>query len=230
MIGQLCHWDSLDWCHRWPASAGGLVKLCQHLVPDPPCKVLIPEPRPRSTFALPWRPPSNSRLSRHTDAVKRFQAVLRRNHRIMMTRRAAILMSLMLTACSSGGGVSLPIPVYVPPSPPTEKAIIESATKLAKDARLVAPLQISAVRKTDHGPADYFVCLTEENPPPDKPRRYYSVFFDNDAYKGSRQSVILDECEAQAFSPLPAPTPEPTTPEPAADKPAKHKPVRSATQ
>jgi hypothetical protein len=46
------------------------------------------------------------------------------------------------------------------------------------------PLQISAVRQTDHGgPGDYFIYLREANPPSDKRQRYYSVFFDNDIPK-----------------------------------------------
>jgi hypothetical protein len=33
-------------------------------------------------------------------------------------------------------------------------------------------------------------------------RLAYSVFYDNDDYKGARLSVILDACEAQAFWPM----------------------------
>src|SRR5271166_2307921 len=82
-------------------------------------------------------------------------------------------------------------------------------------------------RPTDHGPGQYFICLREANPPPDKRHRYYSVFFDNDTYKGSRLSVIMDECETQAFSPLP--TAAPTTPAPNA-KSTGHKAARGPTQ
>jgi hypothetical protein len=88
-------------------------------------------------------------------------------------------------------------------------------------------LQISAVRQTDHGPGQYFICLREANPPSDKRQRYYSVFFDNDTSKGSRLSVIMDECETQAFSPLP--TAAPTIPAPNA-KPTRQKAARSSTQ
>jgi hypothetical protein len=31
---------------------------------------------------------------------------------------------------------------------------------------------------------------------------FLSVFFDNDVYKGSRQSVIMDACETQQFAPV----------------------------
>ena len=104
-----------------------------------------------------------------------------------------LLLSLMLAACSSDP--SLPASTYVPPSPPTQNAIVTVATAAAAEAKLAAPLQISAVRQTDHGPGQYFICLREANPPSDKRQRYYSVSFDNDTSKGSRLSVIMDECE-----------------------------------
>jgi hypothetical protein len=90
---------------------------------------------------------------------------------MMITRRPAILLSLMLAACSSDP--SIPALTYVPPSPPTQSAIVAVATTAAAEAKLAAPQQISAVRPTDHGPGQYFICLREANPPPDKrqPRR-----------------------------------------------------------
>ena len=145
----------------------------------------------------------------------------------MITRRPALLLSLMLAACSPDLPASTYAP-YVPPSPPTQNAIVTGATAAAAEAKLSAPLQISAVRPTDHGPGRYFICLREANPPPDKRQRYYSVFFDNDTNKGFRLSVIMDECETQAFSPL-LPTPAPTIPA-ANAKPARQKAARSSTQ
>jgi hypothetical protein len=147
---------------------------------------------------------------------------------MIMLRPAAILLSLMLAACSSDPGLPASIyGPYVPPSPPTQQAIVAVATAAAAEAKLAAPLQISAVRQTDHGPGQYFICLREANPPPDKRQRYYSVFFDNDTSKGSRLSVIMDECETQAFSPLS--TPAPTIPA-ANAKPVRQKAARSSTQ
>jgi len=40
---------------------------------------------------------------------------------------------------------------------------------------------------------------------------YYSVFFDNDVYKGTRQSLIMEACEAQQFTPVDQ-SPPPATP------------------
>jgi hypothetical protein len=45
-------------------------------------------------------------------------------------------------------------------------------------------------------------------------RLAYSVFYDNDDYRGLRLSVIVDACEAQAFTPVditPLSSPSPST-------------------
>lgn len=147
----------------------------------------------------------------------------------MMRRPAILLLSLMLAACSSNPELPTSVYVpYVPSSPPKQTAIVSIAAAAAAEAKLAGPLQISTVRQTDHGPGQYFICLREANPPADKRQRYYSVFFDNDVYKGSRLSVIMDECETQAFSPL-LPTAAPTIPA-ANAKPARKKAARSSTQ
>jgi hypothetical protein len=117
----------------------------------------------------------------------------------------------------------------VRPSPPTEKAIGAAVAAIAKEAKLVTPLEISALRPSDHGPGSFFVCVREVNPPPDKTRRYYSTFLDNDVYKGSRLPVILEQCELQTYSPAPvaAPAQPPPTPDAAT---AKHKRRPNSTQ
>jgi hypothetical protein len=70
---------------------------------------------------------------------------------------------------------------------------------------------MSDLRPTDHSPGGYFVCLREASSTSEK-HTVYSVFYDNDEYKGSRVSVI-DACEAQAFTQIdtePAPSPSPS--------------------
>jgi hypothetical protein len=124
---------------------------------------------------------------------------------MMIARRTAISLCLMLAACSSDP--DLPTPVYVPPSPPTENAIALNVETVAGQAKLASPLQVSDVRPTEHGPGRYYVCVREANPPPDSRPRYYAVFFENDTYKGDRLSVMIDQCEAQTFRTLPASTP-----------------------
>ena len=134
-------------------------------------------------------------------------------------RCCTILLTLLLTACSS---VNMTEQAYVRPSPPTEKAIGAAVAELAKEAKLVTPLEISALRPNDHGPGSFFVCVREVNPPPDKTRRHYATFLDNDVYKGSRLSVIMEQCELQTYSPAPVAAPAPSPP-PQAATPAKHK-------
>ncbi len=72
-------------------------------------------------------------------------------------------------------------------------------TNVVAEAKLTKPVEVSALRKADRGPGDYFVCLREVRPPPDQPHRTYSVFFDA-IYAGSRLSVILEECEKQQYT------------------------------
>jgi hypothetical protein len=84
----------------------------------------------------------------------------------------------------------------------------------ASETKLSPPLEISEVRPTDHGPGRYFVCMREVVSPTSEKRPAYSVFYDNDNYKGARLSVIMDACEAQVFSQIdlapPAPSPSPS--------------------
>ena len=142
--------------------------------------------------------------------------------------RRGVLLCLALSACSSDkveiGGAPV---VYVPPSPPSQDAVITGLKAAASEAKLTAPLEVSAVRPTDHGPGRFFACLKGTMLPSPTPKAaaddsgrepsilyqtplsgseprvvYYSVFFDNDLYKGTRQSVILEACEAQQFTPV----------------------------
>jgi hypothetical protein len=143
---------------------------------------------------------------------------------IVTARYCTILLALLLSACSS---VRTTEPAYVPTSLPTEKAIGAAVATIAKEAKLVTPLEISALRPNDHGPGSFFVCVREVNPSPDKPRRYYATFLDNDDYKGSRLSVIMDQCELQTYGPAPVAAPAQPPPTTVAT-PAKHK--RRSTQ
>ena len=144
---------------------------------------------------------------------------------IVTGRSCMILLGLLLGACSS---VHTTEPTYVPPSAPTEKAIGAAVAAVANEAKLASPLEISAVRPNHHGPGSYFVCVREANPPQEK-RRYYSTFFDNDTYKGSRLSVIMDQCELQTYSPAPVAAPAQPPPTPDAT-PAKRKRRSNSTQ
>jgi hypothetical protein len=131
-------------------------------------------------------------------------------------RAFVIALSLMLGACSSTP--ELDIPAYKLPSPPSAAAVAKGARTAAGEEKLKGPLEISEVRPTDHGNGSYFVCLREANP--SSPRaQTYAVFYNDENYKGTRQSVLMEGCETQSYSPAPAaaatPTPAPTpTPTP----------------
>jgi hypothetical protein len=111
---------------------------------------------------------------------------------------------LALGACSSS-------PPYVLPSPPSQSAVISGVKAAASEAKLTAPLEVSAVQQSDLGPGHHFICLREANPMSER-RLVYAVFFNSEDYKGTRLSVIMEHCEAQAFSPIdlapPAPPPK----------------------
>jgi hypothetical protein len=103
-------------------------------------------------------------------------------------------MTLLLSACA-------PPSTYTPPSPPMQAAVIAGVKKAASEAKLGPALEMSDVRPTDHGPGRYFVCVREASSTSEQ-HTVYSVFYDNDEYKGARVSVIVDACEVQAFAPI----------------------------
>lgn len=102
---------------------------------------------------------------------------------------------LLLAGCASSA--NLP-PVYHPPRPPTAKAVQDGVRKGAAEVKLTGGLETSAVHHTDHGPGSYLVCLRQRG---SSASRYpaYSVFFDDDTYKGVQSSVIHDACEAGSW-------------------------------
>jgi len=114
--------------------------------------------------------------------------------------------TLLVSACA-------PPSIYTPPSPPMQAAVIAGVKEAASEAKLGPRLEMSDVRPTDHGPGRYFVCVREASSTSEE-HTVYSVFYNNNEYKGARVSVIMDACEAQAFilidtEPSPSPSPSP---------------------
>jgi hypothetical protein len=105
-------------------------------------------------------------------------------------------LTLLLAGCASTA--NLP-PAYHPPQPPGAKAVHDGVKKGAAEAKLTGDLEISTVRRADHGPGSYFVCLRQTGP---GGRPAYSVFFDNDDYKGIQGSVLSEACEAESLVPF----------------------------
>jgi hypothetical protein len=114
---------------------------------------------------------------------------------------AILLLCFTLAAC--GPSVELPLwKDYVPPSMPTMDAAGKGIKQAATEEKLTGPIEMSDLRHTDHGPGSFVLCIRGVD---EKYRRvgYYAVFFDNDDYKGSRMSVMIDDCEKQDYRPVP---------------------------
>ena len=67
--------------------------------------------------------------------------------------------------------------------------------------KLVAPLQISDVRKVDNGPGCYMICIAGHRSGKDD-TGYYATFFENEVYKDVRPAVMYDFCEKQSYRPM----------------------------
>ena len=128
-------------------------------------------------------------------------------------RAYVVALSLLLGACSTSP--DLDIPAYKPPGPPSPAAMAKGARQAAGEEKLKGPIEISEVRPSDHGLGAYFFCLREANPSSPKAQTY-AAFFNDDSYRGVRQSVLMESCGAQSYTPVaddkPAP---PATPAPA---------------
>jgi len=93
---------------------------------------------------------------------------------------------------------------YVPPTMPTTAAASEGIKKAATEEKLTG---MSDLRETDHGPGRFVLCIRGVD------LKYgrvgtYAVFFDNNDYKGSRMSVMIDDCEKQDYRPSPRRPPQ----------------------
>ena len=126
--------------------------------------------------------------------------------------RRGLLLCLVLSACSSDkieiGGASV---VYVPPSAPTQDAVITGLKAAASEAKLTAPLEVSAVRPTDHGPGRFFACLKGTMLPSPSPKaaaddsaREPSIFFSHRLRALSPELSIILYSSTTTFTREPA--------------------------
>jgi hypothetical protein len=114
-------------------------------------------------------------------------------------RVTATLLLLCLTLAACAPPVELPLwKGYVPPSMPTTDAAGKGIKSAVAEYKLTGPVEMSDLRHTDFGPGSFMVCIRGVD---EKYRRvgYYAVFFDNDLYKGSRMSAIMEDCEKQDY-------------------------------
>jgi hypothetical protein len=115
-------------------------------------------------------------------------------------RVLAAVLCLALAGCSLPVDDLSPIPKYVPPVAPSLKAQLDGAKAAAKEELITDSAGISDLRTADSGLGRYMLCLSGRRGAADV--SYYSVYFDNEIYKGSRPSVIGDLCEKQSYRPL----------------------------
>jgi hypothetical protein len=87
---------------------------------------------------------------------------------------------------------------YIPPNPPTRPVELLGVAKAAKEEKLTGDLEISDLRNSDFGPGRWMICLRGLR---DSQPTYFGVYFENEDYKGVRQSVIGDRCEQESYSP-----------------------------
>lgn len=111
----------------------------------------------------------------------------------------AAVACVTLAACSTSENLP-PMQPYVDPSMPTTTALIAGVKQAAAEAHLAAPLEMSDLRPTDHGPGRFMVCIRGISN--DIRTGFYAAFFD-DVYKGSRLPVIFEHCETQNYRPVP---------------------------
>jgi hypothetical protein len=116
-------------------------------------------------------------------------------------RALSALLCSTLAACASPAEPPL-MKAYVAPSMPTTAAASEGIKKAVTDEKLTGPIEMSDLRETEHGPGRFVLCIRGVDL---KYRRVgtYAVFFDNNDYKGSRMSVMIDDCEKQDYRPSP---------------------------
>ena len=123
--------------------------------------------------------------------------------KLLIVMRYRLLICLLLTGCSSVWvDTPAPLPDREPVGAPSQTAIQQGVNVFVKDAKLKQPFEVSAARRTDRGPGQYYVCLREVNATAERSRYVFSVFFNNEDYKGSRQSVIMEDCENQLYNPI----------------------------
>lgn len=102
-----------------------------------------------------------------------------------------------VAGCSFGPEVA-PLK-YVSPRFPTPACALQGAYQAAAEEKLTGLVEISDVRQgRSFGPGAFMLCLRSSGSDA-SPVRTYSVFFNSDQYVGVRSSVIMDDCEKQAF-------------------------------
>jgi hypothetical protein len=109
---------------------------------------------------------------------------------------------LAILTCLSLGGCAAAVYDLPPTQAPEPSAAIEGAEKGANEARLLGPVEVSAVREAHPlAPGTHILCIKGINSLGPNPRTY-AVFLKNNKYVTARTSLIMDDCDAQTFTAL----------------------------
>lgn len=109
-----------------------------------------------------------------------------------------MLLSALLMSCSTNP-VQPPATVADAPNP---SKVAESLKKVAAEAKLEEPRQVSApIRAHPISSIPWIICLRSGATELSR-RRPLAVFYTGDEFVMARMSVIVDRCEAQAFTAL----------------------------
>jgi hypothetical protein len=136
-----------------------------------------------------------------------------------------VVLCLALAGCSSISGVSggsVAAPVAAPDMTNTD--VVKAIRKIAAEVKLVEPWEMSApIRSNPINMDPWEICL-RSGAPGQPAAQMYSLMFNANAYTSYHWSAIVDQCQTQAFGPVPAEEkPPPPQPEVSAARRKKSK-------
>ena len=128
-------------------------------------------------------------------------------------RPLPVVLCLALAGCSSISGVpggSVAAPVAAPDM--TSQDVVKAIRQIATEVKLVQPWEMSApIRSNPINMDPWTICL-RSGAPGQPATQMYSLMF-ADKYTSYHWSAIVDQCQTQAFGPVPAeekpPAPQP---------------------
>lgn len=136
-------------------------------------------------------------------AVARLSALKPQYPNLIVAMRLLVVLLLCSTLAACAAPAELPLwKPYVSPSAPATSAVSDGIKRAVAEEKVGNPIEISAVHQTDHGPGAFVICLRGAGSVSGQ-RATYAAFFDNNDYKGSRLSVMIDDCEKQDYRPFP---------------------------
>lgn len=92
------------------------------------------------------------------------------------------------------------VPAIQVSAAPSIAATTAGAKTVAKERKLIEPLEFTAVRRAHPlSPADWVLCIRSSTP---EGAARYAIFFNADAVKDSRIAVQIDPCWSEPYQPI----------------------------